>query len=623
MATDSDSHCENLYRTLTETGADTAVSVILKLRGETCDIDCLYCFEKRKEAPGGARIGVEDIVRLPALFGGRPVVLELHGGEPLTAGQPYIREVLTELARQPVVQRVTLQTNGIRLDESWLDLFDEVYPALRIGISLDGDRQGNSWRVGYDGQPTYARVEAALDRCGARGRAVGVITVVTPRVLGRAAAVLDHLVSFSAVDAISVVPCFDTTITTATASSTHRATASRIAQRASITAAGPAWAISPDEYVEFVLAAAIRWVHSGAYRRVKLEPVVSAIRRLQGLDTGFCHFSNLKCDHVFTLYPGGRFGSCDELPWPAAQLADMKDLTEPGEITLAQRRLPILTQGRELVGKCRSCRYHDSCGGGCVASRLRAVAATGSDDAYCRHRMRLIDGVAALITTPTVPSAVFCRHAHARPRRINEMADVAGFLASWCNPSSPRSPVRLELSEHGNINTLGEPGIHEADDLDPLHPSWRDAIEPGVWPLVDTLTSTLGLVTYDSCQGHPYPGLSLEPVERRVGILPRTRDEYATIAAALCRVITAIEALVPQAIRIAIGRAELTCTTSGGRTPVLDLRLERADGHDWPAYFASIDAATTALAGSLAATTPGASSECGCVPPGHSDAGAA
>src|SRR5437016_1156024 len=98
---------------MTETGTETAVSVILKLRGETCDIDCLYCFEKRKESPGGARIGVEDIVRLPQLFGGRPLVVELHGGEPLTAGQPYLREVLSTLAQQPLVQRATLQTNGI------------------------------------------------------------------------------------------------------------------------------------------------------------------------------------------------------------------------------------------------------------------------------------------------------------------------------------------------------------------------------------------------------------------------------------------------------------------------------------------------------------------------------
>ncbi|MFX0574626.1 hypothetical protein [Nocardia nepalensis] len=76
------------YLTMMQTGTETAVSVILKLRGETCDIDCLYCYEKRKESPGGARIGVQDIARLPQLFGGRRLVVELHGGEPLTAGQP-------------------------------------------------------------------------------------------------------------------------------------------------------------------------------------------------------------------------------------------------------------------------------------------------------------------------------------------------------------------------------------------------------------------------------------------------------------------------------------------------------------------------------------------------------
>ncbi|MBM0224743.1 hypothetical protein [Micromonospora sp. ATA51] len=42
----------HLYRGLDVEDADSAVSVILKLRGETRDIDCLYCYEKRKEVPG-------------------------------------------------------------------------------------------------------------------------------------------------------------------------------------------------------------------------------------------------------------------------------------------------------------------------------------------------------------------------------------------------------------------------------------------------------------------------------------------------------------------------------------------------------------------------------------------
>ena len=150
------------YRALAGDASGTAVSVILKVRGETCDIDCLYCYEKRKEAPGGRRIDASQVGQLVTIFRGRPLAIELHGGEPLTAGRDHLAELLRELAAQPSVVRVSLQTNGVQLDEGWLDMFDAVYPQLRIGISLDGDPDGNTWRVGYDGQPTYPRVAAAL-----------------------------------------------------------------------------------------------------------------------------------------------------------------------------------------------------------------------------------------------------------------------------------------------------------------------------------------------------------------------------------------------------------------------------------------------------------------------------
>jgi uncharacterized protein len=156
---------QRIYRTLDGTGPDTAVSVILKLRGETCNVDCLYCYEKRKEAPGGARISAEQVARLAEIFRGRRLAVELHGGEPLTAGKEAVGAVLTELAAQPSVIRVSLQTNGVRLDESWLDLFDAIYPDLQIGISLDGDAEGNSWRVGYDGQVIYPLVVRGSARC--------------------------------------------------------------------------------------------------------------------------------------------------------------------------------------------------------------------------------------------------------------------------------------------------------------------------------------------------------------------------------------------------------------------------------------------------------------------------
>ena len=602
------SKIDDLYRTLESTASDSAASVILKLRGETCDIDCLYCYEKRKEVPGGARVGVEHIERLSAIFRDRPVAIELHGGEPLTIGKRQMRSVLTASAAQPNVKRVSMQTNGVQIDDEWLDMFDEIMPSLHVGVSLDGDVEGNSWRVGYDAKPTYPYVIRALELLSRRNRRVGVITAVTPRILDRPAAILDHLASFSTVNAVSFVPAFDGGIVNATVSQSSRVPASRDLQRAAITkATGPGWSITPTEYVEFVLAVAARWIQAGYFRRMKLEPAVSTIRRLRGLTTSFCHFSDLKCDHVFTLYPDGRLGGCDELPWPAAVLLPLREASDEASIINAQRGSRLREQGRSLIAKCVTCSYRNACGGGCIATRLRAVR---DDDAYCEYRMRLVDGIAGLLAAPAqLPS---CRSIRWRPRDPNTMRDVAGFVRRWDDPATPSEQVRLLKSLHGNINTVGAVGVHEADDLDPAHPQWREAVEPGAWPLVEACTRGWGCITYDSCEGHAYDGLDLAPTRRRVGILPRDEAEYASVAAALCRVARTASPTMPASVSVLVGRANLTCESTGRQRPVLDLSLKPTPEYSWTNYFANLDGATTALLTALDRHRPRNDAACGC-----------
>ncbi|WP_055497342.1 radical SAM/SPASM domain-containing protein [Streptomyces albus] len=604
---------EKIYQSLTPDDTSKAVSVIMKLRGETCDIDCLYCYEKRKEAPGGARIDPTQIRKLARLFNKRPLAVELHGGEPLTVGKEEMAQILTELARQPSVVRVNLQTNGVLLDDAWLDLFATHYPDIRIGISMDGDAQGNAWRVGYDGKPVYPRVAAALRLLAARGWKTGVIAAVTPAVLGRAEAVLDHIAGFGSVDSVSFVPCFDATVRRSTASSGRRRTASRLLQQANVTEGqAPNWAIHPAEYAEFVLSATAHWISAGLFARLKLEPAVSAIRRLKGLDTGFCHFSDLKCDHVFTLYPDGRFGSCDELPWPQARLTSLQETADEAKVTGAQASSRLLGQGKSLMERCTTCDYRTTCGGGCVATRWRYDLA-GDQDAYCDYRMRMIDGIAALLAAPAAPQGAWCRTLRWRPRRPNHMADVEGFLTRWDDPEAPRPTARLRISEYGNINTVGRPGVHEADDLDPWHPLWSQAVERGVRPLVSIVTEQWHCVTYDSCEGHTHEAADPATRNRRIGLLPRNRTEYSAVAAALCRAVHAATPLLPQGVEVSVGRADLTCTASGRTTPVLDLVLRPGAGLPESLFRSGLDTATGLLADALAAERPEAAKGCACV----------
>lgn len=608
-----------IYAPLDPDDEGSAVSVILKLRGETCDIDCLYCFEKRKQSPGGRRITADQVHSLSRLFAGRPLAVELHGGEPLTAGRDEITAVLDALAENPDVVRMSMQTNGLLLDDAWLDLFDARCPSLEIGLSLDGDALGNSWRVGYDGKPVYPRVVETLRLLERRGRSVGVICAVTPHVLGRAAEVIDHLSSFAAVTAISIVPCFDGTVSAPTSVSGRRSPESRRQQAAALGPGGPAWAITPDQFATFVLAAAIRWIDTGWFKRVKLDPVVSVIRRLRGLRSGSCHFDDLKCDHVFTLYPDDRFGSCDELPWPQAQLAPLTTIASQQSVREAHENSDLLLSGRSLIRSCTTCDYRASCGGGCLAVRLRHAHA-GDDEAYCHHRMRLIDGISALVAQPEHPGGAWCTRLRWHPLHPNEMHDVATFLARWDDPTAPRHPARLHVSELGNINTVGLPGVHEADDLDPRHPQWQDGIEPGVFALVRAITEDWGCVTYDSCQGHPAaPTARQRPLA--VGILPRDRHEYARIAARLCHFAEHAAQVLPPAYVLELGRSLLTSSTTGEQHHTLDLRLTPAPGVDSQDYFGGLAEAAATLTQLTAMPDDGAAApyRCGCPAPPDAD----
>jgi uncharacterized protein len=66
----------------------------------------------------------------------------VQGGEPLLAGSELISHLVTSIRNRvgPRVQvDAVLQTNGIGLDVSYLQLFADL--DLRVGISLDGNAQ--------------------------------------------------------------------------------------------------------------------------------------------------------------------------------------------------------------------------------------------------------------------------------------------------------------------------------------------------------------------------------------------------------------------------------------------------------------------------------------------------
>ena len=142
---------------------------------EFCNLNCTYCYmynladSSYLSKPARMSEHTRDVffVRLREHAQGHnidPVTIVLHGGEPLLVGKDYLDRWITNLrcALGDTRALIRLQTNGILLDEEWVELLHR--HDVRVGISLDGPRdQNDQFRVDLRGRGSYDRVLGGLD----------------------------------------------------------------------------------------------------------------------------------------------------------------------------------------------------------------------------------------------------------------------------------------------------------------------------------------------------------------------------------------------------------------------------------------------------------------------------
>ncbi len=93
----------------------------------------------------------------------------LHGGEPLLAGPEFIAYLVRAIRRQMDTGsrvNVSVQTNGMRLDDEFLKLFEKL--GIRVGISFDGYAEAHDrHRLFRDGRGSHDQVAEAIQRLSA------------------------------------------------------------------------------------------------------------------------------------------------------------------------------------------------------------------------------------------------------------------------------------------------------------------------------------------------------------------------------------------------------------------------------------------------------------------------
>jgi uncharacterized protein len=142
--------------------------VVLKVH-QRCNLACDYCYVYTKAdqtwrdrpavmSPETRRQAIAMLARQDT----PPTRIILHGGEPLLYGAARLGDLATEIrAALPDVE-IGMQTNGVRLDATMLDVLAQ--HRVQVGVSLDGTKEDHDrHRLTPGGKGSFAVVARALE----------------------------------------------------------------------------------------------------------------------------------------------------------------------------------------------------------------------------------------------------------------------------------------------------------------------------------------------------------------------------------------------------------------------------------------------------------------------------
>lgn len=138
-----------------------------------CNINCDYCYVFHSPGQSWSSLPVRMSIEIARATAQRiadygtahrldNVDIVLHGGEPLLAGQTHLGTLLRIFRDTVPSVRFELQTNGMLINEAWLDLFEAF--EVRVGVSLDGPPTANDrHRLSHRGRSTADAVLRGIE----------------------------------------------------------------------------------------------------------------------------------------------------------------------------------------------------------------------------------------------------------------------------------------------------------------------------------------------------------------------------------------------------------------------------------------------------------------------------
>lgn len=164
------------------------VSLMIKPASSLCNLSCEYCFyrdvSEHREHLGFGIMEKETaeilIKKALAYADGESVAFAFQGGEPTLAGLDFFKyfvETVKKFNEKHSPVFYGMQTNGTVIDREWAEFLHK--NSFLVGLSLDGDYEGNKFRKKPSGQNSFYKIVSCAELLKKHKVDFNILTVLT------------------------------------------------------------------------------------------------------------------------------------------------------------------------------------------------------------------------------------------------------------------------------------------------------------------------------------------------------------------------------------------------------------------------------------------------------------
>lgn len=364
-----------------------ALSIMIKPASSLCNMRCKYCFyhalSKDREMFSYGMMTDETakniITKALDFAAGESVYFAFQGGEPTLRGleffETFVKTVKENNHKNSIVY-YALQTNGTLIDEAWARFFKE--NNFLIGLSLDGDKSSNRFRLDSERKETFSRVMETVRLFRIYEVEFNILTVATAATAKNIERIYRWMTDQD-FRYLQFIPCL----------------------RPFGDKSESELYMNVNEYGDYLIRLFNLYVKDyvrGKYTSVR--EMDNLVRQYLGERPEQCGISG-HCSHQFVVEGDGSVFPCDFYcvdEWKLGNIADASF----DKLAHSEKAVRFIKESFVLKAECSACRFFGLCrGGGCKRSR--------ADRDYCEAYKRFYSACLPLFR-------VFCSEKTQRKR---------------------------------------------------------------------------------------------------------------------------------------------------------------------------------------------------------------